>query len=57
MHLRRQDYARGGRKDVPTLEAAADHVKTLLEEHKLKTVFLATDAPKRGKLQLYNSSL
>ncbi|XP_072020609.1 GDP-fucose protein O-fucosyltransferase 2-like isoform X2 [Amphiura filiformis] len=47
VHLRRQDYARGGRKDVPTLQAAAEHVEGLLKKLKLKIVFLATDAPKR----------
>ena len=43
------DYARGSRKDVPTIEAAAKHVDKLLKEHSLHLVFLATDAPKTGK--------
>ncbi|PIK37255.1 putative GDP-fucose protein O-fucosyltransferase 2-like [Apostichopus japonicus] len=45
-HLRRQDYARNNRKDVPSLQNAAEHLKKLLKEHKLKKLFISTDAPK-----------
>ncbi|XP_038078344.1 GDP-fucose protein O-fucosyltransferase 2-like isoform X1 [Patiria miniata] len=45
-HLRREDFARNNRKEVPTLERAADQIKVALKKYKLEKVFVATDAPK-----------
>ncbi|XP_022086415.1 GDP-fucose protein O-fucosyltransferase 2-like isoform X1 [Acanthaster planci] len=45
-HLRREDYARGNRKDVPSLQSAAEQITAALKKHKLQKVFIATDAPK-----------
>ncbi|XP_013395968.2 GDP-fucose protein O-fucosyltransferase 2 isoform X2 [Lingula anatina] len=59
IHLRRRDYLYAHKEEVPSLLYAAEQIKSGLEKHKLKTVFVATDAPKeefeelKGYLQGY----
>ncbi|XP_072173515.1 GDP-fucose protein O-fucosyltransferase 2-like [Diadema setosum] len=44
VHLRRQDFARNNRKEVPSLPNAAKVIVQKLKELKLRKVFVATDA-------------
>ncbi|XP_039351380.1 GDP-fucose protein O-fucosyltransferase 2 isoform X1 [Mauremys reevesii] len=44
VHLRRKDFIWGHREDVPTLHGAVKKIRSLMEKHKLKRVFIATDA-------------
>ncbi|XP_033209833.1 GDP-fucose protein O-fucosyltransferase 2 [Belonocnema kinseyi] len=44
LHLRRRDFLIGRSESVPTIENAALQLKKKLEELKLKTIFVATDA-------------
>ncbi|OXB61472.1 hypothetical protein ASZ78_010228 [Callipepla squamata] len=44
VHLRRKDFIWGHREDVPSLHGAVKKIHSLLEMHKLKKVFIATDA-------------
>lgn len=48
-HLRRADFLYARPKDVPSLENTAKQLKAVLKKQKLKTLFIATDAPKDGK--------
>ncbi|XP_033732365.1 GDP-fucose protein O-fucosyltransferase 2-like isoform X1 [Pecten maximus] len=45
IHLRRKDYlyAHGG--EIPSIQLVPKKVKSILKKHKLKKVFIATDAP------------
>ncbi|KAK7089096.1 GDP-fucose protein O-fucosyltransferase 2-like [Littorina saxatilis] len=45
-HLRRADFLYARPKDVPSLENTAKQLKAVLKKQKLKTLFIATDAPK-----------
>ncbi|XP_005111664.1 GDP-fucose protein O-fucosyltransferase 2 [Aplysia californica] len=55
VHLRREDFVRSRRKDIPSLEHAAKQIKKLMTKLKLKRVFIATDAPQNefGELKSY----
>nr|XP_006113410.1 GDP-fucose protein O-fucosyltransferase 2 isoform X1 [Pelodiscus sinensis] len=44
VHLRRKDFIWGHREDVPSLHGAVKKIRSLMERHKLKRVFIATDA-------------
>ncbi|EMP26990.1 GDP-fucose protein O-fucosyltransferase 2 [Chelonia mydas] len=44
VHLRRKDFIWGHREDVPSLHGAVTKIRSLMERHKLKRVFIATDA-------------
>ena len=46
VHLRRKDFLWGRSKEVPDLQFAADQLEALMDENELKTIFVATDAPK-----------
>ena len=50
VHLRRRDFVSGRSRSVPSLEAAARAIAAALESLGLDTVYLATDAPDKGKL-------
>jgi peptide-O-fucosyltransferase len=43
VHLRRGDFARYRVKNVPSIECAADQIVAVLERHKIKRVFVASD--------------
>lgn len=45
IHLRRKDYLYAHGKEIPSLQYVARKVEPLLKKHKLKKVFIATDAP------------
>ncbi|NXT79125.1 OFUT2 fucosyltransferase, partial [Zapornia atra] len=44
VHLRRRDFVWGHREDVPSLQGAVQKIRSLLETHQLRKVFVATDA-------------
>lgn len=44
VHLRRKDFIWGHREDVPSLEGAVRKIRSLMEQHGLQQVFVATDA-------------
>ncbi|KAJ7344361.1 hypothetical protein JRQ81_000311, partial [Phrynocephalus forsythii] len=44
VHLRRKDFIWGHRNDVPSIQGAVKKIQELLKSHKLKKVFVATDA-------------
>ncbi|KFO28080.1 GDP-fucose protein O-fucosyltransferase 2 [Fukomys damarensis] len=44
VHLRRKDFIWGHQQDVPSLEGAARKIRSLMTEHQLPRVFVATDA-------------
>lgn len=46
VHLRRKDFLWGRSREVPDLKFAAEQLTEILEQLELKTVFVATDAPK-----------
>lgn len=48
-HLRRADFLHARPNDVPSLEHTANQLKAVLDRQKLKTIFIATDAPKEGR--------
>lgn len=48
-HLRRADFLHARPNDVPSLEHTANQLKAVLDKQKLKTIFIATDAPKEGR--------
>ena len=48
-HLRRADFLYARPDDVPSLEHTAKQLKEVLDKQKLKTIFIATDAPKEGR--------
>lgn len=50
VHLRRKDYLRAHPDHVPSLKNAAKQIKKKLKEFKLSTVYIGTDAPKKGKI-------
>ena len=52
VHLRRGDYVYARAGDIPSITGAANQINKLLKRHKLKKVFVATDATKEGMLQL-----
>lgn len=49
VHLRRGDFLFGRPNFIPTIENTAFQLKVKLEELKLKTLFVATDADEQGK--------
>ena len=51
VHLRRKDFLYGRKKDVPSIEGAAEQIGKALQELGLNTVFVATDASKDGILR------
>ncbi|XP_067930149.1 GDP-fucose protein O-fucosyltransferase 2-like [Watersipora subatra] len=56
IHLRRKDFLRGSRKEVPSLSFAAEQIEKLLVEKSLSKVFIATDAPE-SEFQVLTQSL
>ncbi|XP_045708581.1 GDP-fucose protein O-fucosyltransferase 2 isoform X1 [Phyllostomus hastatus] len=44
VHLRRKDFIWGHREDVPSLGGAVRRIRSLMESHGLRRVFVATDA-------------
>ncbi|XP_045396793.1 GDP-fucose protein O-fucosyltransferase 2 isoform X2 [Lemur catta] len=48
VHLRRKDFIWGHREDVPSLEGAVRTIRRLMAAHRLHTVFVATDAVRKG---------
>jgi hypothetical protein len=48
VHLRRKDFLWGRPKQVPSIRGAARQIRAHLEQLKLTSVFVATDAPLRG---------
>ena len=48
VHLRRRDFLYAHKEDVPSLKETAAQIEKALKENKLKTVFIATDAPTEG---------
>ena len=49
VHMRRRDYLYGHKKEVPSIKGTAQQLKEMLIKLKLKTLFVATDAPVEGK--------
>lgn len=49
VHLRRRDYTRHNRKNIPSLESAAKQIEEAVNKTGLDTVFVATDAPDDGR--------
>lgn len=54
VHFRRRDYLYAKKNRVPSLEWAAKQLEKKLETYKLKTVFVATDAPHSEFVELQN---
>ncbi|XP_039113058.1 GDP-fucose protein O-fucosyltransferase 2 isoform X1 [Hyaena hyaena] len=48
VHLRRKDFIWGHREDVPSLDGAVRKIRSLMKTHQLDTVFVATDAVRKG---------
>lgn len=48
VHLRRKDFIWGHREDVPSLKGAVKKIRSLMKNHKLDNVFVATDADEEG---------
>ncbi len=49
-HLRRQDFLRGRAADIPSLAAAAQHLKRITDQLDLKVVFVASDGTDTGNI-------
>jgi peptide-O-fucosyltransferase len=54
VHFRRRDYLYARGDKIPSLKWAAEQLKKRLEEFKLKSVFVATDAPQAEFVELQN---
>ena len=52
VHLRRRDFLRARSEKVPTLETAAQQIRSALERYNLTSVFVATDAPTEGSCHI-----
>ncbi|KAK6626711.1 hypothetical protein RUM44_009187 [Polyplax serrata] len=52
VHMRRRDFLFGRQKEVPSIKGAAHQIQKALKELKLNTVFVATDAPRKEKMEL-----
>lgn len=52
VHLRRKDFAIGRSKEVPSIKGASEQIRNALNDLKLDTVFVATDAPPEEKKEL-----
>lgn len=44
IHLRRKDFIWGHRDDVPSIQGAAQKIRSLMKLHKVERIFIATDA-------------
>ena len=44
-HIRRKDYVYAREDEIPNLESAAAQLRLKCDEHKVDTIFVATDAP------------
>ena len=51
-HIRRKDYTYSRKDQIPNLESAAQQLQAKCQEHNVKTVFVATDAPESEFKQL-----
>jgi GDP-fucose protein O-fucosyltransferase len=54
VHFRRRDYLYARGDKIPSLQWAAEQIRKKLDEFKLKTVFVATDAPQAEFVELQN---
>lgn len=54
VHLRRGDFARS-RKEVPSVAWAAKQLNKILKDWKLDTLFVATDADRKEKAELFKN--
>lgn len=56
VHLRRRDFLQGRHKEVPSIKGAANQIEEALKKLALQTVFVATDAPKKGNPPAYHQA-
>lgn len=48
VHLRRRDFTWGRTKDVPSITGAATQLQAIAKQHKINSLFIATDGTKEG---------
>ena len=48
VHMRRRDFLYGHKDEVPSIEGTAEQIEKMLKLHKIRKLFVATDAPTAG---------